>query len=214
MVLREERVMTKRVGGGKGARSLGRPGKARNMRLSARLLIVFGLLLAFANTAYAGKWNEQDYSETKIELRLNWGWTAPERGRYWEKWDDKYSQHGYSARWTSGTDRIEISLRRLAPAHYWKPLVEIDEKWLNWWSYLKKVGASEMTTISCAADHCVTFKAGGRECVGFQYVAGTLGSRSEGDQGSDFVKGFYCPAATENGADKLDEILKSIVIKK
>lgn len=206
--------MAKKVSGGKGARSLGRPGKARNMRLSARLLIVFGLVLAFTNTANAAEWKKQDYSESKIELRLNWGWTAPEQGRYFEKWDDKYSQHYYVAMWTSGTDRIEFSLRRLAPAHYWTSFVKIDEKWLNWWFYLRKVGASEMTTISCAVSHCVTFKAGGRECVGFKYVAGTLGSREEGYQGSDSVAGFYCPAATEKSVDKLDEILKSIVIKK
>ncbi len=145
---------------------------------------------------------------------MDWPWTAPEQGRYVEKWTDNYDQHYYKARWTSGLYRIEIVLRRLAPAHYWTPSVEIDEKWLNWWSYLRKMGASEMTTISCAANHCVTFKAEGRECVGFKYVAGTLGSREEGDQGSDLVEGFYCPAATENGADKLDEILKTIVIKK
>ncbi len=95
MVLREELVMTKRVGGGKGARSLGRLGKARNMTLSASLLIVFGLLPAFANTTYAREWNKQGYSDTKIELRLNWGWTAPEQGIYLESWNDSYDTHFY-----------------------------------------------------------------------------------------------------------------------
>ena len=89
--------MAKKVSGGKRSRSLGRLGKARNMRLSARLLIVFGLLLAFANTANAGNWNKKDYSESKIELRLDWPWTAPEQGRYAEKWNDKYTEQHLAA---------------------------------------------------------------------------------------------------------------------
>ena len=90
--------MGKKVSGEKGSRSLGRLGKAGNERVG--LLIVFGLLLAFANTAYAGEWNKQDYSKTKIELHLNWGWTAPEQGRYWETWDDGYGKHMYEGHWT------------------------------------------------------------------------------------------------------------------
>ena len=214
MMLREERVRTERVGGGKGARSLGRPGKAWNMRIGARLLIVFGLLLAFTNTTYAGEWKKHDYSETKIELRLNWGWTASEQGRHFESWNDSHNQHYYSSSWNSGNDRIEISLRRLAPFTYWRSFSKINEKWLNWWHHLRKVGASEMTTISCAVRYCVTFKAGHQECVGFKYVAGTQGTKNEGDQGSDLVAGFYCPTTPAKGADKLDEILKSIVIRK
>lgn len=206
--------MAKKVSGGKGSGSLGRPGKARNIRLGARLVIVFGLVLSFTNTAYAGKWNKQDYSESKIELRLDWSWTAPEQGRYLERWNDNYSLHFYAAEWVSGVYRVGISLGRLAPGQYWKRIYEIEKDTIIWWGHFKNVGVSDIRTISCAAPKCVTFKSAGRNCVAFKYISGSLGSRQEGDQGSDSVVVYYCPELPENGADKIDEIMNAIVLKK
>ena len=109
---------------------------------------------------------------------------------------------------------IGIGLGRLSPGSYWGSVYRIEKGQIRLWNHIKNKGVSDIKTISCVARQCVMFKSAGRNCVAFKFITGSLGSRQEGDQGSDSVVVYYCPELPENGADKIDEILSAIVIKK
>ena len=185
------------------------------MKSRMKLLISFALLLALTNTAYAGEWKKVYPRDAKVELRTDWSWTAPENGRYYQKWSDNYGKQMFTGTWRSGTyPRIQIILQQLAPQRYWSRVDEINEKSLTAWNHLKKVGVSEIEEIPCDAGDCLAFKASSSSCVGFQYVDGTLGDRA-GTQGSDLVSGYYCAGPLEEMApEQVNEFLRSIVVKK
>ena len=179
-----------------------------------KLLIFFAFFFALTNTANAGEWKKVAPRDAKIELRTDWSWAAPENGRYSERWADNNVVYLFTGTWGSGTfPGIEILVQRLTTLYYWKPPPKMDEQSLFFWRHLEKVGVSEIRKVPCDALDCVAFKALHSRCVGFQFVDGSLGNRQE--QGSDFVRGYYCSGSSEEIApEQVNEMLRSIVVKK
>ncbi len=181
------------------------------------ILALITAALVVTGPAYAGEWKKQTHEETKIGLRIDAPWLAPEKGRYWEAWNDSYSTHSYIATWATGSPnpRIQIKLERLAPQYYFPRVGKLDERQLIWWSYLKKKGVSDIRKMPCGSHECVAFKAGDMyHCAAFVFAIGDLGT-PDSDGASDMVKGYYCQGtAAEISTEKLDEIINSIAIKK
>ncbi len=185
---------------------------SRNIILA---LIVAALVVT--GPAYAEEWNKQTHEETKIGLRIDAPWLAPEKGQYWAAWNDSYTVHYYIATWVAGSpnSRIQIELERLAPGRLWRRIAKLDEDTLTSWNYLKKKGVSDIRKMPCGAHECVAFKAEDiYHCAAFVSLRGVLGTADASDR-SDLVKGYYCQGTTEEiSTEKLDEIINSVAIKK
>ncbi len=190
---------------------------SRNIILA---LIVAALVVT--SSAYAGEWKRQSYQETPIQL--DWRWAMPAGGSYWERWDDSFTVHTYSAWWIQGTyPRIEIILRRPAPGQTWRSIGKLSKKFLTNWNHLNRVGISKIRKIPCNAYECVAFEAnrstdGGsynHKCVGFKLVVGGSLDTSDAAESPDIVAGYYCSGLIEDIAtETLNEIHNSIAIKK
>ncbi len=181
------------------------------------ILALIAAALVSTNPAHAGEWKKQTHEETKIGLRIDAPWLAPEKGNYWAAWDDSYTVHYYTATWVAGRTnaRIGIELERLAPQQYWRRLGELDEGYLIEWDYLEKAGVSDIRKMPCGSHECVAFKAGSMyDCAAFLFATADLGT-ADSDGASDIVNGYYCQGtAAEISTEKLDEIINSIAIKK
>ncbi len=185
------------------------------------VLAWFAGLLVLTSSAYAAEWKRQSYQETPIQL--DWRWAMPAGGSYSDRWDDSLTVRMYSAWWTQGTyPRIEIILRRLAPAQTWRSISKLSKKFLTNWNHLKRVGISKIRKVPCDAHECVAFEAhrstdGGSDnyrCVGFKLIGGSLGT-SDAAESPDIVAGYYCSGLIEDiTTETLNEILNSIAIKK
>ena len=174
-------------------------------------------VVAFADPASAFEWQEQTHEDTKIRLRLDKPWAAPDRGEYWHAWADSFKQEFYAAEWQSGDyPRVGINLTRLAPGYIWKRVSrKITKKNLIFWKFLKDKGVSEIKEIKCGAETCVIFKSENTySCASFFYARGIL-SATLGDEGTDLVRGYYCPGSVaEISVDDLNAIINSVKIKK
>ncbi len=99
------------------------------------ILALIAAALVVTGPAYAGEWKRQIHEETKIGLRIDAPWLAPEKGRYWEAWTDGYTAHLYTAAWAVGRSnpRIEIRLVRLAQQRHWQRVGKPHKKSLIEW---------------------------------------------------------------------------------
>ena len=192
-----------------GAASSGPLGVSGKGAMKMKSTLAFLLSLALVTTALAGEPENIAYQDSKITLRLDWPWTKPEMGRYSEQWSDNYGVQNITATWHSGFDVIQIYVARLAPSKYWRYLREVNQKFLEGWTYLENLGVSEVRNITCDVDKCVEFKADVFDCAGFSYYTGSTGDMLRSDRLTDFVAGYYCSGSDDAGKN-INTILDAI----
>ena len=176
-------------------------------------------ILSISEAGAAGKWKQQNYKDSKIELRMDWSWATTKSGEYWETWSDDYTVRLISGQWkelmTTPFPIISILVERTAPGRFWTKHPVLDEKALTWWYALKEAGVGNIREKSCSVGNCVAFETGQSECVAFSYLLGKYvqGTTAGPGESGDMVSGYYCSGSTQDiSAETLETVLRAIVI--